>query len=204
MAFHSHTRSMNFSRPRSCRVSPSLASSRSTTFCVAMPAWSLPGTHSVGSAVQAVIADQRILDRGGDGMAQVQHAGDVGRRHGDHKRLLRGIDAGLEIASLHPPAIQRPLDGGGVIGSRHFLRQRHGFHAAPPSPYRADKAKRPFVYRRRKGASYAFRGATPLWPAGTPTTLCAVTGSPERTYCGSALWLTDDLHRLALREAYSR
>ena len=34
------------SRPRSWRFFPSLASFRSTTFCVAMPAWSVPGIHS--------------------------------------------------------------------------------------------------------------------------------------------------------------
>ncbi len=41
-----HTRSTNASRPMSKRVLPSSASSRSTTFCVAMPAWSVPGSHS--------------------------------------------------------------------------------------------------------------------------------------------------------------
>ena len=46
-AFHCHTRSMNASRPRSCRDRPCLPSSRSTTFWVAMPAWSMPGSHSV-------------------------------------------------------------------------------------------------------------------------------------------------------------
>ena len=43
--FHSHTRSMKASRPRWWRVRPSPASWRSTTFWVAMPAWSVPGTH---------------------------------------------------------------------------------------------------------------------------------------------------------------
>ena len=37
------------SRPMSKRVWPSLARSFSTTFCVAMPAWSVPGTQSVSS-----------------------------------------------------------------------------------------------------------------------------------------------------------
>ena len=46
-SFHCQTRSTNFSRPRSWRCRPSLASSRSTTFCVAMPAWSVPGIQSV-------------------------------------------------------------------------------------------------------------------------------------------------------------
>src|SRR5580698_7691012 len=46
-SFHSQTRSSNFSRPRSCRVRFSVASCFSTMICVAIPAWSIPGTHSV-------------------------------------------------------------------------------------------------------------------------------------------------------------
>ena len=43
---HCQTRSRNASRPMSCRLFFSLArSSRSTTICVAMPAWSDPGNH---------------------------------------------------------------------------------------------------------------------------------------------------------------
>jgi hypothetical protein len=38
---------MNFSRPSSCRFVPSRFSVRSTTVCVAMPAWSMPGCQSV-------------------------------------------------------------------------------------------------------------------------------------------------------------
>src|SRR6266513_3027012 len=43
---NAHTRSTNLSRPRSNRVLPSLATSRSTTFWVAIPAWSVAGSHS--------------------------------------------------------------------------------------------------------------------------------------------------------------
>ena len=46
-AFHCHTRSRNASRPRSWRDCPCAASWRSTTICVAMPAWSVPTCHSV-------------------------------------------------------------------------------------------------------------------------------------------------------------
>ena len=42
----SHTRSTKAWRPTSNRVLPSAASIFSTAFCVAMPAWSVPGTHS--------------------------------------------------------------------------------------------------------------------------------------------------------------
>src|ERR1017187_3188073 len=46
-AFHSHTRSMNLSRPMVRRSRPSSASLRSTTIWVAIPAWSVPGSHRV-------------------------------------------------------------------------------------------------------------------------------------------------------------
>jgi hypothetical protein len=44
--FHSQTRSTKGSRPSSCLVWPWAARERSTTFWVAMPAWSVPGTQS--------------------------------------------------------------------------------------------------------------------------------------------------------------
>jgi hypothetical protein len=47
-ATNASARRTNSSRPRSNRVLPSSrAISRSTTFCVAMPAWSVPGSHNV-------------------------------------------------------------------------------------------------------------------------------------------------------------
>jgi len=44
--FHCQTRSIKASRPSSKRSFPSAASWRSTTFWVAMPAWSVPGIQS--------------------------------------------------------------------------------------------------------------------------------------------------------------
>ena len=49
VSFQSHTRAVKFLRPRSWRLMPFSWSWRSTTICVAMPAWSVPGTHSVFS-----------------------------------------------------------------------------------------------------------------------------------------------------------
>ena len=46
-AFHCHTRRSNSSRPSMCRSRCSSASLRSTTICVAMPAWSVPGSQRV-------------------------------------------------------------------------------------------------------------------------------------------------------------
>ena len=45
-SFHAHTRSTNASRPMARREVPSASSWRSTTICVAMPAWSVPGCQS--------------------------------------------------------------------------------------------------------------------------------------------------------------
>src|ERR1700733_1851871 len=56
--FPSPTRFTNASRPISCRVLPSAVSARSTSICVAIPAWSVPGTHS---AVSPNILCQRII-----------------------------------------------------------------------------------------------------------------------------------------------
>ncbi len=42
-----HTRSSNALRPSASREVPSVSSSRSTCFCVAMPAWSVPRIHFV-------------------------------------------------------------------------------------------------------------------------------------------------------------
>ena len=47
LAFQSQTRATKFLRPSSWRSMPASCNCRSTTICVAMPAWSVPGTHSV-------------------------------------------------------------------------------------------------------------------------------------------------------------
>ena len=46
-SFQSHTFSKNFSRPKSWRETFWASSWRSTTIWVAIPAWSVPGTHKV-------------------------------------------------------------------------------------------------------------------------------------------------------------
>ena len=46
LATHSHTRASKASRPTSWRDFPSAANCFSTTFWVAMPAWSVPGSQS--------------------------------------------------------------------------------------------------------------------------------------------------------------
>ena len=46
-SFHSQMRATKFLRPKPWRVRPCLANCPSTTIWVAMPAWSVPGTHTV-------------------------------------------------------------------------------------------------------------------------------------------------------------
>src|SRR6185312_11723474 len=72
----------------------------------------LAGNPQCRIAQHAVIADHDVFERGGDGVAQVQRAGHIGRRHTDDERpapRLRWIWARLEVAVLLPPAIQTLL-----------------------------------------------------------------------------------------------
>ena len=55
--FHCQTRSTKASRPSARRLSPARSSRRSTTSCVAMPAWSVPGCHS---AARPCMRRQRV------------------------------------------------------------------------------------------------------------------------------------------------
>ena len=64
-------------------ASPRSASRRSTTACVAMPAWSVPGIQRRLEALHPLLADEDVLERVVQGVAQVQGAGHVGRRDDD-------------------------------------------------------------------------------------------------------------------------
>ena len=113
---NSQTRSRNFSRPRSWRVSPSLASSFSTTHCPAMPAWSAPGIQSVGSPsmrCQRIMMSSTVDE---EGVADVQLAGHVRRRHDDDERLAIWSLARLEIAGVVPAVVDAGLDQAGIVG----------------------------------------------------------------------------------------
>ena len=72
---------------RAASSSPPRSSRRSTTACVAMPAWSVPGIQRVVEALHPLQADEDVLQRVVQRMAQVQRAGDVGRRDDDRVRL---------------------------------------------------------------------------------------------------------------------
>ena len=133
-SIQSQTWSRNPSRPRSWRLMPCWASSRSTTNCPAMPAWSRPGTHRVGSPQHAVPANQGVLDRGGQRVANVQLAGHVRRRHGHHEgRLTDRARARLEVAAFLPTLIGRLLHRRRIVRrvvtarllGRQITRHRH-------------------------------------------------------------------------------
>src|SRR5258707_82140 len=89
--FHSHTRSMNFSRPSSLRFMPSLASWRSTIICVAMPAHD--DVHL------------RLVEH----VAHVQAAGNVGRRQQQGEDRLCGADTLVREALCRNLSPQRRL-----------------------------------------------------------------------------------------------
>ena len=70
-------------------------------------------------AEHAVPANQGVLDGGGEGVAHVQLAREVGRRHDHGEGLLAAL--GLEEAAFLPGAVDPLLDLGGVVGAAHLL-----------------------------------------------------------------------------------
>ncbi len=54
-------------------------------------------------AAHAMIANHDVFQRGGDGVAQMQRARHVGRRHGDDEGLLVGIALGRGLNSRPLP-----------------------------------------------------------------------------------------------------
>ena len=71
-------------------------------------------------ALHAVPADHNVFQGSGQGMAEVQLAGDIGRRHDDDEGLLLRVYFGREIALLHPELVPLLLDLARLIGLGHF------------------------------------------------------------------------------------
>ena len=115
-SFHSHTRATNASRPRSWRVLPSFLRSASTTFWVAMPAWSVPGSHSVVDAFHALPADDHVLQRVVEHVPERQAPRHVRRREEHRERALAGLAHGREAAVARPPFVPARLDLARVVG----------------------------------------------------------------------------------------
>ena len=74
-----------------------------------------------GIALHALVARQDILQCRVQRVAHVELSRDVGRRHDDGERLLRGIDCSLEISALHPKVVYFAFDRFGVVGFRQFF-----------------------------------------------------------------------------------
>ena len=124
-SFHSQTLATKASRPISRRPTlPVRASSRSTTICVAMPAWSRPGCQSTSNAAHPVPARQDVHQRVVEGVPHMQAAGDVRRRQQDAERLgaRLGVRAGAEGVRRLPGGADRRLGGRGVEGLFHRHR----------------------------------------------------------------------------------
>ena len=141
------TRRTNSSRPSSSRVRFMRPSMRSTTFCVAMPAWSVPQIQSALRPCIRAQADEHVLHRAVERVAHVQRPGDVRRRHRDHEGLAGIVRLGREGMALLPAREHRRLDGGGVVARLGLeTGAGSGVHAprilgpAPPA-LRADAAQ---------------------------------------------------------------
>ncbi len=102
-------------------------SRRSTTICVAMPAWSVPGLPEHVAAAHALEAAEDVLQRVVEGVAHVERARHVRRRDHDRVRLRRPPirPAGLEGFGRLPAGGDARLDGGGIESLVHHGRNRN-------------------------------------------------------------------------------
>ena len=78
------------------------------------------GEPEGGDAGHAAVANQRVLQGLFQRVAQVQLAGDVGRRHDDDIGLLPGPWNGVEIVPVQPVLVNAPFNVGGVVCPGHF------------------------------------------------------------------------------------
>ena len=74
-----------------------------------------------GIALHALVADQNILPGLVHGMAHVQLAGHVRRRHHDGVGLFALIRLGVEVAAIQPEGINVVLHAGGIIQFFQFF-----------------------------------------------------------------------------------
>ena len=98
---------------------------RSTTICVAMPAWSVPGCHSTSRPRMRSKRHEDVLQRVVERVPHVQRARHVRRRDDDRSTVrlaARSGASGLEGARPFPFSIDARLDLGGLI--RLFEHQR--------------------------------------------------------------------------------
>ena len=90
----------------------------STTVCVAMPAWSVPGIQTALSPEHAVPADQDVLQRVVHRMSQMQRGRHVWRRDDDAVRSTRIGRLGMEQVSPPTTPASPRVNRGRVIRLR--------------------------------------------------------------------------------------
>ena len=73
------------------------------------------GQPQGGVALHPLEADEDVLPGAVHGMAHVQLAGDVRRRHHDGVGLFVGVGLGVEVAAVQPKGIDVVLHTGGII-----------------------------------------------------------------------------------------
>ena len=107
-SFHSQVRRRNSSRP-DCLAAGAFLAQHALHLQLGGDAGVVAAGHPQrGPPLHAVVADHQVLHGHEDGVAQVQLAGHVGRRHGDDERLgVRRGDLRLEVPDF--PTSRRGL-----------------------------------------------------------------------------------------------
>ena len=83
-------------------------------------------------AAHSMPANQSVLQAGGKGVAQMQLAGHVGRRHHNAERLPRGVNAGREAPGVPPALINSFFHGPRVVSPGYCIGRLS--HCAVPIP----------------------------------------------------------------------
>ena len=139
----------------------------------------------------AVIPDEGVLDRGRQGMTDVQRAGHVRRRLGDHELpgARRRFLGGRESAALQPALVDPRLDGGSVVARGKLAIRRRHRHGRTPHPRcpRTPKTRSPKDERVPRGTTFVSTlTVSVLVPALSGGTRPArVRPSPSRVRVGS-------------------
>ena len=75
----------------------------------------MPGSQRRLEALHPLLADEDVLERVVQGVAQVQGPGHVRRRDDDRERLPGRVRLAMEVAPLFPERIPAVLGGGVVV-----------------------------------------------------------------------------------------
>ncbi len=115
-SFHAQTRSTNASRPMARREVPSASSWRSTTICVAMPAWSVPGCQSTFSPFMRCQRVSTSMSVCWYAWPMCSVPVTLGGGSWMEKEARDGVEARLEVAARLPLRIPARLDVVGIEG----------------------------------------------------------------------------------------